>query len=144
MVFLVDGKLQVWECAVMVAFYVFYVIFVVSWHWYVGRRRRRRMAETRARLHQHIPQTQELDIPEYRDNDEDLPVHERTSLLGEEGEQSLSGLEDATTPAWLWEDIDDDDDEVRDRYLADLRSGMRISRARRGERRSTRVSCGPQ
>jgi sodium/potassium/calcium exchanger 6 len=140
MVFLVDGKLQVWECAVMVAFYVFYVIFVVGWHWYLGRRRR--IAESKARLHHHIPQTQELDLPDHHDDDEETPAHERTNLLGEDGGQDISALEGATTPTWELEDIDDDD-EARDRYLADLRSGMRISRARRGERRSTMTPIRP-
>jgi sodium/potassium/calcium exchanger 6 len=142
MVFLVDGKLQVWECAVMVAFYVFYVIFVVSWHWYLGRRRRRRAAEIKARLLYHIPQTQELDVPEYRDDSEDRPTHESTNLLADDGEQYLSDLEGATTPTWQLEDIGDDD-EARDRYLADLRSGMHIRLARRGERRSTITPIRP-
>jgi solute carrier family 24 (sodium/potassium/calcium exchanger), member 6 len=142
MVFLVDGKLQVWECAVMVAFYIFYVIFVVSWHWYLGRRRRRRAAEIKARLHHHIPQTQELDMPEYRDDSEDGPAYESTNLLADDGEPDLSISEGATTPRWQLEDIDDDD-EARDRYLADLRSGMRIRLARRGERRSTITPIRP-
>jgi solute carrier family 24 (sodium/potassium/calcium exchanger), member 6 len=32
--FLLDGRLQLWECATMVGFYIFYVIVVVSWHWW--------------------------------------------------------------------------------------------------------------
>ena len=146
MVFLVDGILHVWECAVMVAFYVFYVIFVVGWHWYLGRRRRRRIAETKARLQHHIPQTQELEVPEYHENREDTLVHEHTSLLGEDADQDLSLLESATTRTGQLEDIDDDDDDddaVRDRYLADIGSVMRVSRARRGERRSTMTPIRP-
>jgi solute carrier family 24 (sodium/potassium/calcium exchanger), member 6 len=142
MVFLVDGYLQVWECAVMVAFYVFYVIFVMCWHWYLGRRRKRRIAEAKARLHYHIPQTQGLDAPELQGSDEDTPAHERTNLLGEDGEQDFSALEGASTPTWQLEDIDDDD-EARDRYLADLRSAMRVSRARPGERRNTMTPIRP-
>ena len=142
MVFLVDGRLHIWECAVMVGFYVFYVIFVVGWHWYLGRRRRRRIAETKARLQHHIPRTQELDVPECHDDDEETPAHEGTHLLGEDGEQDLSTLERASTPTWHLEDIDDDD-EARDRYLADLRSGMRISRAPHGERRMTMTPIRP-
>ena len=142
MVFLVDGRLHVWECAVMVAFYVFYVIFVVSWHWYLGRRRRTRIAETKARLQHHIPWTQELDAPEYHDDDEDTPAHERTSLLGEDGEHDLSALEHGDTSTWHLEDIDDDP-EARDRHLADLRSGMRVSRASHGKRRNTMTPIRP-
>src|SRR4051794_40338092 len=40
--FLADGRLQLWECALMVGFYVFYVVVVVVWHWLLGRRRKRR------------------------------------------------------------------------------------------------------
>jgi sodium/potassium/calcium exchanger 6 len=142
MVFLVDGKLQVWECAVMVAFYVFYVIFVVSWHWYLGRRRRRRLAKMKAQLLHHIPQTQELDMPEHRDDGEDRLAHEGTNLLADDSERDLSILEGTIRPTWQLEDIDDDD-EARDRYLADLRSGMHIGLARRGERRSTITPIRP-
>jgi solute carrier family 24 (sodium/potassium/calcium exchanger), member 6 len=142
MVFLVDGKLQVWECAVMVAFYIFYVIFVVSWHWYLGRRRRRRVAEIKARLLHHIPEIQELDMLEQGDDSEDRPAHESTNLLIDDAEPDLSISEGAITPRWQLEDIDDDDD-ARDRYLADLTSGMHISLARRGERRSTITPIRP-
>ena len=42
MVFLADGALYIWECCTMIAFYLFYVVIVVVWHWYLGRRRLRR------------------------------------------------------------------------------------------------------
>ena len=51
MVFLADGRLYLWECAVMVGFYLFYVITVVVWHWYLRQRGRRKTREAAARGH---------------------------------------------------------------------------------------------
>ncbi len=48
MVFLADGRLQVWECAVMVGFYCVYVAFVLASHWHLRRRRRKGTAGTRS------------------------------------------------------------------------------------------------
>ncbi|CAN6674792.1 hypothetical protein TRVA0_065S00474 [Trichomonascus vanleenenianus] len=49
MIFVSDGSLQPWECAVMLALYVAYVLFVVWLHWHNSRRRRTYVSETRAR-----------------------------------------------------------------------------------------------
>ncbi|KAL1892743.1 hypothetical protein Sste5346_006826 [Sporothrix stenoceras] len=51
MVFLADGKLMLWECCVMIGFYVFYVLTVVGWHWVSTRRKRRRAREAASRGH---------------------------------------------------------------------------------------------
>jgi sodium/potassium/calcium exchanger 6 len=143
MVFLADGSLQLWECAVMVAFYVFYVVFVVSWHWWLTRRRRIRLRETTARLHHHIPDTQELEIPEIDGDDEEArPASERTNLLRGSSEDTVPTLHTPGTPAWDWRD-DEEDDETRDRYLAELQSRMRVSRPGRGERRNTITPIRP-
>lgn len=45
MCFLADGKIWLWECCAMIAFYAFYVATVVGWHWVVQRRKRRRARE---------------------------------------------------------------------------------------------------
>ncbi|RVX73916.1 hypothetical protein B0A52_02806 [Exophiala mesophila] len=143
LVFLADGSLRLWECAAMVAYYFFYVIFVVVWHWHLGRRRRKRLAETAARLHHHIPHHQELDVPEGDEDDEESrPASERASLLRSQSGGSLSTLQPPDTPAWKVEVLDDDD-EVRDRYLATLRSQMRVTRPTRGERRNTITPIRP-
>jgi sodium/potassium/calcium exchanger 6 len=49
MMILADGALHLWECCVMIGFYIFYVVLVVLWHWYLSRRRRRREREAAAR-----------------------------------------------------------------------------------------------
>lgn len=142
LVFLADGSLKLWECATMIAFYVFYVIFVVTWHWWLTRRRRVKLAETTARLQHHIPDTQELEVPELDEDEEARPASERTGLLRATSDGSIPTLRTPGTPAWKVEDLDEDD-ETRDRYLAELQSKMRISRPARGERRNTLTPIRP-
>ncbi|KAL6250796.1 hypothetical protein RBB50_003099 [Rhinocladiella similis] len=142
LVFLADGSLKLWECATMIGFYVFYVIFVVTWHWWLTRRRRVKLAETAARLHHHIPDTQELEVPDFEEDEEARPASERTNLLRSASGESVPTLRTPGTPAWKIEDLDDDD-ETRDRYLAEVQSKMRISRPGRGERRNTMTPIRP-
>ena len=143
LVFLADGSLRLWECITMIAYYVFYVIFVVLWHWWLTRRRRRRVAETAARSHQHIPGTQELQFPEFDDDEESRPASENTGLLRLESSETLPTIRTPGTPVWKVDDFDEDD-EARDRYLAELQSRMRVSRpSHRGERRNTMTPIRP-
>lgn len=142
LVFLSDGSLRLWECCTMVAFYGFYVIFVVVWHWWLSRRRRIRLSETAARLHQHIPDTQELEVPEIEEDEESRPATERSRLLREPSADTIPTLRTPGTPAWKIEDLEDDDN-TRDRYLAELQSQMRVSRPPRGERRNTVTPIRP-
>ncbi|OAP62338.1 hypothetical protein AYL99_04541 [Fonsecaea erecta] len=142
LVFLADGSLRLWESITMIAYYVFYVVFVVGWHWWLSRRRRRRLAETAARLHHHIPESQELEVPEIEEDEEARPATERTGLLREQSNESIPTLRTPGTPAWKVEDLDEDD-ETRDRYLAELQSRMRVGRPARGERRNTMTPIRP-
>ncbi|EXJ96321.1 hypothetical protein A1O1_01447 [Capronia coronata CBS 617.96] len=142
LVFLADGSLRFWECAVMVGYYVCYVVFVVVWHWWLTRRRRIRLAETTARLGHYIPDSQELEVPELEEDEESRPASERTGLLHSASNESVPTLRSPGTPAWRVEDLDDDD-EARDRYLAELQSKMRVSRPPRGERRNTITPIRP-
>jgi solute carrier family 24 (sodium/potassium/calcium exchanger), member 6 len=139
-VFLADGRLRLWECVVMVAFYVFYVVFVVVWHWYLTRRRRIKLAELSARLHHHVPDTQELEAPEFHDDEEIRPTSERTPLVRAQSGESVHTLLSVGRPAWASKE-DEEDDEVRDRYLAELQSNMRVRG--RGERRNTMTPIRP-
>ena len=144
MVFLIDGSLRLWECAAMVGFYVFYVIFVVFWHWYRSKHRARKQQEREARLQHHIPHTQELEVSEHlldNDDEESRPVSERRSNT-RTSSMSVVPILSVETPAWKLEELDDDN-EVRDRYLAELQSNMRITRAGRGERRNTMTPIRP-
>ncbi|PGH04747.1 hypothetical protein AJ80_08477 [Polytolypa hystricis UAMH7299] len=137
LVFLADGELHVWECITMIAFYIFYVVVVVTWHWYMGRQRRIWERNTAARTHFHIPENQELEIEEEPEDDDQPVAGQDQPLLHGPSIEDFSALERANIPAWKIDADVDEDDEVRDRYLAELQGNMRVSRAPTGARRST-------
>ncbi|KAL2821034.1 Sodium/calcium exchanger protein-domain-containing protein [Aspergillus granulosus] len=131
MYLLADGHLHVWEAATMVGLYCFYVVLVVMWHWYLVRRRREQERNMAARAHFHIPDNQELDIEEVEDDDPGV-ASESTSLLRGATSEDFNALESADVPSW--KDADEDDD-TRNRHLAEIRDNMRIYRPTR--RRNT-------
>lgn len=136
MVFLADGHLHLWESAVMVGFYVFYVITVVVWHWYLTRKNRRREREAAARGHFHVPGTDEAEAEVYVDDDLDgVAGGGRTPLRAPSGDD-FANLERAGSPMLRPMDADADDD-IRDHWMAEISSNMRVSRPRPGERRNT-------
>ncbi|BCS27468.1 sodium/calcium exchanger protein [Aspergillus puulaauensis] len=124
MVLLADGHLHAWESAAMVALYFFYVVLVVTWHWYIVRRRRVQERNMAARSHFHIPDNQELDIEEVEEDDPGV-ASESTNLLRGATVEDFDALENAEIPAW--KDADEDDD-ARNRHLAEIRDNMRIYR----------------
>jgi sodium/potassium/calcium exchanger 6 len=77
MIFLADGHLHLWECCVMVGFYIFYVVVVVVWHWYLSRRRQRRERDAAARGHYLTMANEELEVTEEDGDDEDSTPGER-------------------------------------------------------------------
>lgn len=119
-----DGRIHVWESATMVALYFFYVAMVVSWHWYLVRQRRRHERTLAARSHFHIPENQELDIEEPAEDDDPGVGSESRSLLHGTTED-FDALERSGLPAWT---DGDEDDETRNRYLAEIRDNMHIYR----------------
>ena len=133
MVFLSDGHLYLWECATMVGFYVFYVITVVVWHWYLDLRRRRKTRESLARGHFIVTDTDEVE----GDNDNDETVGNRgrgasrSSMI-----EDFAALERGGSPFIRVVD-EDEDDETRDRRMAEINSSMRINRPSLGERHHT-------
>ncbi|KAL6716288.1 hypothetical protein ACLMJK_005854 [Lecanora helva] len=139
MVFLADGHLHLWECAVMVGFYVFYVVIVVVWHWYLRRRSRQRIIEDTARSHFHIPGAEDVDHEAYHDDDEeDGAAGDSRGPTRTVSTTDFDNLERGGSPSLRpMEEAADADDETRDRYLAEISSNMRVSRPRRGERRNT-------
>lgn len=138
LVFLADGSLRLWECIAMIAFYVFYVVFVVAWHWYLTRSRRIKLAETAARMQLHIPEQQELEAPAIEIDEETRPASERSPLIRG---QSVESVYTIGTPAWRQQE--DEDDETRDRYLAELQSNMRLNQPRGQGRRNTLTPIRP-
>ena len=139
MVFLADGHLHLWECATMVGFYVFYVIFVVLWHWYLRRRSRRLALEDAARSHFHIPSTDEAEHEPYRDAEEEEGVASaKRGPSRTVSQNDFNSLERGGSPLLRpLQEEEDVDDETRDHYLAEISSNMRVSRPKPGERRNT-------
>lgn len=116
--FLADGRIQQWECIVMILYYIFYVIFVITWHWMSGRTRRQRRAERRAREHHVAPGEEDL-LLEQDDDDEDGGVGGNA----DEGDMmpDFETLENG--------DIDEDElEEVEQREFAELSNNMRLNR----------------
>ncbi|KAK5806879.1 hypothetical protein VI817_001137 [Penicillium citrinum] len=138
MFLLADGRLHVWESAAMVALYAFYVVMVVTWHWYLVRRRKRHERDMAARTHAHIPGNQELDyeIPVDDDDPGVADSRESRSLLRGTSTDDFNLLERAErTPSWKEEE--DEDDETRNRYLAEIRDNMHLYRPPNRSRRNT-------
>lgn len=119
-----DGRIHAWESAMMVALYLFYVVMVVSWHWYLVRQRRRHDRTLAARSHFHIPDNQELDIEEPAEEDDPGVGSESRSLLHGTTED-FDALERSGMPAWT---EGDEDDDTRNRYLAEIRDNMHVYR----------------
>ncbi|KAI9681632.1 MAG: hypothetical protein M1829_000830 [Trizodia sp. TS-e1964] len=141
--FLVDGRLQLWECAAMISFYVFYVITVVVWHWRQVKRRRRREREATARSHFYLPGGEQ----EGDEVDEaNQGAWERRSFLRNGSIDDFRALEAGPSHHGLDGEVDDqdeDDEGTRERYLADLNNHMRVRRPRPGIRRSTLTPIRP-
>ena len=139
MVFLADGHLNLWECAVMVAFYVFYVATVVFWHWYLRRRSRRRLLEDAARGNFYTPGADEAEDEPYHDeDDEDAVARGSGAPTRTVSADDFANLERGGSPMFRPLDEEADaDDQTRDRYLAEISSNMRVSRRKPGERRNT-------
>lgn len=120
-----DGRLRTWESATMVGLYSFYVVLVVMWHWYLTRRRRVFERDVAARSHYHIPDNQELDIEENADDDDPGVASDPRSSLHGASTDDFDTLERAGVPAWK---EGDEDDETRNRYLAEIRENMHVYR----------------
>lgn len=141
--FVSDGKLSLWESITMVCFYIFYVCFVVVWHWWLGRRNARRRRAASMRSHYITPGGEEEEIlQEYHDEDDGPADSARTSIRNISVED-FAALERAGEA----DDADalegDDNEQVRDRWLGELSNNMRISRPPLGGRRNTHTPIRP-
>lgn len=139
MLFLLDGKMHLWECGSMIAFYIFYVCFVVAWHWFSARRKRRRTKEAASRSHYSVaPSYVGDDVEPYRDN---VDEEDGDGNVGQRGPSQhlpdISALE-AGTRIDGETSSQDDDDEDKKRYVAsEMTSSMRVNRPRGSRARST-------
>lgn len=139
MLFLLDGKMHLWECGSMIAFYVFYVCFVVAWHWFSARRKKIRTKEAASRSHYSVASSHVGDdIEPYRD---DVDEEDEDGNVGQRGRSQL--MPDITAlEAGPRIDVEtssqDDDDEDKKRHVAsEMTSSMRVNRPRGSRTHST-------
>lgn len=135
--FIVDGKLHLWESVTMVAFYLFYVAFVVGWHWWLNARKARRIRAATMRSHFITPGGEEEEFPEY--HDEDTPAGSAAPSRAMSTDD-FSALERAGGDNLI---DDDDNEEERERWLGELTNSMRVSRPNMGSRRNTHTPIRP-
>jgi sodium/potassium/calcium exchanger 6 len=140
MAFLIDGMLTLWEAAAMVGLYIFYVIFVVVWHWWFNRRKLRKQAEAAARAQFVATGSEIAEFPAYHDEDE--PEQEgrhspRRGLSAEDISLLERGRGDANE-----EDEEAEEDRGK-RELGEINSEMRLGRPRLRDRRGTHNPVRP-
>lgn len=134
--FLADGRLRIWECIVMVGYYVFYVAFVVFWHWWVGRRNRRRERNSESRSHFLGAGEEEEDDERHDSADGNLAQGERQALLRVGSGDDARALDYARVNPRI-RLANEDDEEDADMMLAEVNSNMRLTRPSGGERRQS-------
>ncbi|KAK6343974.1 hypothetical protein TWF696_007625 [Orbilia brochopaga] len=119
--FLADGRIQTWECIVMVGLYLSYVVFVVGWHWLAKRQKRKRIIEIRTRAHYtDIAEEEELE------EEEDATVETRRApaLTLNTDFSALERNDDAD----IQEDGESEEDRQEREEFAELNSNMRLGR----------------
>lgn len=136
--FIVDGKLHLWEATSMVAFYLFYVAFVVAWHWWLNQRKARRLKAAAMRSHYITPGGEEEEILEYFDDDDVPPANSRTPSRGVSIDD-FNALERAGGDAME----QDENEEERERWMGEMSNNMRVSRPPLGARRPTQTPIRP-
>jgi solute carrier family 24 (sodium/potassium/calcium exchanger), member 6 len=139
--FLHDGRLYMLECVAMVGFYVFYVIFVVTWHWWLSRRVRKQQTDATTRSHYTTLDGEVADVEPYHDEEDRQTGARRTPLRGPSVEDFLALEHD--NERLNGDGLDEDDqEEARARLLATISSNMRL-RPRPSERRLTQTAIRP-
>ncbi|KAF2133926.1 sodium/calcium exchanger protein-like protein [Dothidotthia symphoricarpi CBS 119687] len=137
--FIADGELHLWESVTMVAFYLFYVVFVVAWHWWLNQRRARRLKTAAMRSQYVMPGGDEEDVPQYHD-DEETPATPgaRTPVRGMSEHDFLALERAGTSPL----DADENEEDL-ERWMGEMTNNMRVSRPPIGLRRSTYTPIRP-
>ncbi|XPT02516.1 hypothetical protein M3J09_011633 [Ascochyta lentis] len=136
--FIVDGRLHLWEAVTMVAFYLFYVAFVVVWHWWLNQRKARRLKAAAMRSHYVTPGGEEEEVPQYMDDDDAPPPNSRTPSRGvsvDDFNALERGGEDPLNA--------DENEEERERWMGEMSNNMRVSRPQLGARRPTQTAIRP-
>ncbi|KAK2023947.1 sodium/calcium exchanger protein [Colletotrichum zoysiae] len=146
MLFLADGHLHLWECITMICYYMFYVVTVVTWHWYSTRRSRQRAREAAARGHVygavgHL--SDELAPEPYRDDpdEEDRCVTPAAASTTRDVGMLEAGPR-IEVDGYAEEEDEAEDSEHGRHVVAEMASSMRVLRPR-GRRRNTLTPIRP-
>ncbi|KAI8632557.1 hypothetical protein F5Y19DRAFT_367978 [Xylariaceae sp. FL1651] len=138
--FLADGQLHLWECSVMIGFYVFYVVVVVGWHAYTKRRSARKAKEAASRGHFYRSTSDRGndELEPYRDDPED---EDRDTSVGRVAATvDIGALERAPLIEIGHADQDRDDSSDHNQHVAaEVASSMRVNRPR-GRRGTTTIT----
>ncbi|KAF8426390.1 Sodium/calcium exchanger protein-domain-containing protein [Tirmania nivea] len=116
---LADGEIHMWECVIMVCYYIFYVVFVCAWHWLATRNKRIKLTDAHAR-DQYLP-----------------PGEEEAGHIGDDdydgvGSTERSGLLRTAPDIRLLESQEDEDEleEEEQAVYVELSNNMRVTRSR--------------
>ena len=132
MVFMANGSLALWECAVMVGFYIFYVIVVVAWHWWSARRSRKQGFDIVISSPDALTIPTQRDVENFRDDDDTLPPNAALSSSATLIDENYQGRSELEALQELPEDLDEN---ARMEAFGELNSNMRVTMAPDGERR---------
>ena len=153
MVFLADGELHLWECFVMIGYYIFYVVVVVGWHWWTTRRRRQRMLAAAARSHLYgVSGYGSAELEPYRDepdeNENEAAPMGAGRLQNAPEPVDISVLEqgpriEVDGVRTFFESPDADDEERSLQVAAEMASSMRVNRPRWARNNSTITPIRP-
>ncbi|KAF8252701.1 hypothetical protein K440DRAFT_357709 [Wilcoxina mikolae CBS 423.85] len=134
--FLADGRIQMWECVVMIVFYLLYVVFVLWWHWMAGRKKLKRRKERHAREHHIAPEEEDLLLDDEDDEDAGVGGGNQDGVLG----GSLHDFGALENGAGKDGEDDEDEEEQEQREFAELSNNMRRSRPGMDRRLTTAAS----
>ena len=124
---LADGEIHMWECIVMVLYYISYVLFVCIWHWWSTRSKKLKWTEIHARDQYVVPGEEEARNLLGSDEDSEVGSSEGEGLTPDIrllGSHAYCGDNDGSGD-------DGNDDEEEDQLVyAELSNNMRVTRSR--------------
>ena len=142
-IFLADGSIHLWECCVMIGFYVFYVIVVVGWHAFTKRRQARRAKEAASRSHYFNAASSRTndELEPYRDDPDEASADPGVGARGGGPASVDIGVLEHGPRIEVGAPEEDDDAAAMHRgqhAAAEMTNNMRVSRPR-GRRSNTTI-----
>ena len=130
-VVLADGEIHMWECIVMVLYYISYVLFVCIWHWWSTRSRKLKWTEIHARDQYVAPGEEEARSLLGSDEDSEVGGSEGDGLMALAPDIRLLGSHAHTCCDNDGGGDDGNDDEEEGQLVyAELSNNMRVTRSR--------------